>query len=233
MINILFSNIKHFRCERKFYIEGLTRKEVETILRFHPAIFKEIYYKRSVNNIYFDSFNLQHYFDNVSGVDKRLKVRIRWYGNLFGFIEKPTLELKLKHNLHAGKLFYPLKPFTLDNSFSIDVIHKIFNESSLHGVLKLRLKELKFSLLNNYNRKYFLSSNSKYRITIDTDMQAFKLAPYQNNFLSKSTNYTTTILELKYDNSYDEFTDSITNYFPFRITRSSKYVDGIVRLHIQ
>jgi len=225
------SNIKYFRYERKFYIEQLRIEEVETILKFHPAIFGEIYHQRSVNNIYLDSFNLQQYFDNINGVDRRLKVRIRWYGNLFGIIKNPTLELKLKHNLHVGKLFYPLKSFTLDNNFSIEVIRKVFKESSLHEVIRLHLMELNFSLLNSYNRKYFLSSNREYRVTLDTNMEVYKLSPYQNNFLYKSKD-SSTILEVKYNKSQDKFADSITGYFPFRMTRSSKYVDGITKLHI-
>lgn len=226
-----FSKVEHFRYERKFYIEGLARQEIETMLKFHPAIFIEIYHQRLVNNIYFDSFNLQHYFDHVSGTDKRLKVRVRWYGNLFGIIKNPTLELKFKHNLHVGKLLYPLKSFVLDNNFAIDVMHKVFKESSLDESLKLHLRELNFSLLNSYNRKYFLSADRNYRITIDTDMQIYELSPYQNNFLCRSTNDADTILELKYNKPQDEFAHFITNYFPFRIARSSKYVDGITKLH--
>ena len=232
MKNLFFSTVKNFRYERKFYVEGLTREEIETILKFHPAIFREIYHKRTVNSIYFDSFNLQHYFDNINGVEKRLKVRIRWYGNLFGFIENPVLELKLKHNLHVGKLQYPVKPFTLDNDFSSDVMRKVFEESSFPPAIKLHLMELNFCLLNSYSRRYFLSSDRKYRITLDVDRQVYRLFPCQNNFLYKSTDSATVILEVKYNKIQDEFVDNITNHFPFRITRSSKYADGIAKLHM-
>ena len=231
MKDFLFSNVKHFRYERKFYIAGLTREEVEAIVKFHPAIFREIYQERRVNSIYFDSFNLQQYFDNINGVDRRLKIRIRWYGDLFGFIESPTLELKLKHNLHVGKLLYPLKSFMLDNNFSIDILRETFRNSSLGEELKMHLMEVFPYFLNTYTRKYFLSSDRNYRITVDTNMQAYRLLRYENNFLHKSTNHTHTILELKYNNPNDEFINTITNYFPFRMTRSSKYVDGIVQLY--
>ena len=231
MEKFLFSNVEQFRYERKFYLEKLTREKIETTLKFHPSIFREIHHERTVNNIYFDSFNLQNYFDNLSGVNRRLKVRIRWYGNLFGFIEKPMLEFKLRHNLNIGKIVYPLKSFTLDSSFSIDIIRKTFKESSLNEALGLYLMELNFSLLNNYRRKYFLSADKKFRITIDTDMQVHKISPYRNSFLCKSTNYNDTILELKYNKSQSDFADNITSYFPFRVTKSSKYVDGIAKLY--
>ena len=232
METFLFSKLKHFRYERKFYLKGLKREELETILKFHPAAFKEIYYERTVNSIYFDSFDLHHYLDNVNGVTKRLKVRIRWYGDLLGFIEKPTLELKVKHNQHVGKLLYPLGPFTLDNNFSIDTIRNLFKKLSLPEVLKLHLIKLNFSLLNSYSRKYYLSSDKKYRLTIDKDVEVYKITPYHNNFLCKSKDTEGTILELKYNKPNDEFVDDITNYFSFRMTRSSKYVDGITRLYV-
>ena len=232
MKNFLFSNTRSFRYERKFFIEGLTREEVESIIKFHPVIFREIYQERTVNNIYFDSFNLRHYFDNINGADRRLKVRIRWYGNLFGFIENPVLELKLKHNLHVSKPLYLLKSFTLDNNFSIDIVRKIFGETFLPNTLKLHLAELNFSLLNSYNRKYFLSADRKYRLTTDSDMKVYKLLSYKNNFLDSSIDRTNIILELKYNMLQDKFVDSITNHFPFRITRSSKYAEGIRKIYV-
>ena len=199
MENFLSTNLKKFRYERKFFIKWLKRENVETILKFHPAMFKEIYHMRTVNNVYFDSFDLQHYLDNINGMSRRLKVRIRWYGEMFGFIENPMLELKIKHNLHIGKILYPLQPLTLDNKFSIKAMQKIFKESSLPKMLKFYLGSLNFSLLNTYKRKYFLSVDSKYRITVDTDRKVYRLSPHQNNFLHRCTDYNTVILELKYN----------------------------------
>ena len=73
MKNILFSNVKDFRYERKFYVDGLAGGEIEVALRHHPEAFGRIYHPRIVNNIYFDSVNMQHYFDNLGGVDRRIK----------------------------------------------------------------------------------------------------------------------------------------------------------------
>ena len=89
-------NPTSFRYERKFLVSELNRFEIESIVRLHPAIFSEIYHQRSVNNIYFDTMNVSNYLDNINGVKQRLKVRIRWYGDLFGFIDKSVLEFKIK-----------------------------------------------------------------------------------------------------------------------------------------
>ncbi|MBP7088556.1 MAG: VTC domain-containing protein [Candidatus Omnitrophica bacterium] len=231
MKNFSFLSLKNFRYERKFCLEGISAKDIEPILKLHPAIFKEIYYERRVNNIYLDSVDLRSFFDNINGISKRLKVRIRWYKDIFGIIKEPVLELKLKHNLHVGKLNYPLVSFMMDKSCSINTIRRVFEQSSLPERLKFHLKELSFSLLNSYRRRYFLSADKKYRITLDYDLEAYKLLPRYNSFLYKLKKQNTTVMELKYNEPNNIFANEITNYFSFRLARSSKYVDGIVSLY--
>ena len=230
MKDILISEIKNFRHERKFDITHLDKVEVESILRLHPAIFREIYHTRFVNNIYFDSHEKQHYFENINGVSRRLKVRIRWYNDLFGYIDKPVLELKVKHNLHVGKLSYPLHPFTLDSTLNIKSIREILNKSALPEAIKHHIVDLEFSLLNHYERKYFLSADRKYRVTLDSGMKAYWLSSFSNTFLQENIDYSGITVELKYTEQGDEGADKITRYFPFRMTRSSKYVKGIEKL---
>ena len=62
------------RYETKFSITDLDLYEVQHIIKKHPAVFQEIYYQRNVNNIYFDSSDLNSFVDNVEGEKKRRKV---------------------------------------------------------------------------------------------------------------------------------------------------------------
>ena len=232
MQSFIFSSVKHFRYERKFFIEHLSLQELELLLRLHPALFSEIYRQRFVNNLYLDSLDARHYFDNINGFNRRLKIRVRWYGDLFGNIQSPVLELKLKHNLHVGKIIYPLQGFRLDEEFSIEQLRSVFEGSGLPPLLLLYLRTLGFSLLNRYSRKYFLSADRNYRATMDAGMQAYKLYSFSNTFLQMHRDERNAILELKYNNPHDEGVDKITNCFPFRMTRSSKYVYGLERLNL-
>lgn len=222
-----------WRYERKFFISGLSKHEVESIVKLHPAMFSEIYYERTVNNIYLDSIDRGNYLDNVVGNSQRLKVRIRWYGDLFGSVEKPFLEIKTKSGYLSSKIAYELDPITIDRTVSLYTIRRILkNSSSIPDIIKPDLMSLGFSLLNNYRRKYFQSDDKKFRITIDSNMQFFEISPMDNSFLHKSVDYTSTILELKYDRDEDDHAENITKQFPFRITKSSKYVAGIDRVHV-
>lgn len=224
-------NLNNWRYERKFFVSGLSKHEIEAIVRQHPAMFSEIYYERNINNIYFDTFDMMNYFHNVDGLSQRMKFRIRWYGEMFGTIEKPVLELKIKEGQLGGKLHYPLDSFYLDDLQTNDKIHKVIASANLPEELKRIIKCLNYTLLNRYTRKYFESADKRFRITIDSHMKYINLSHLHNSYLSELNDYDSNILELKYGQESDHDARKITNCFPFRMTKSSKYVTGIDRLH--
>ncbi|HET8686404.1 MAG TPA: VTC domain-containing protein [Methanosarcina sp.] len=162
---------EELRYERKVVVYGMSIHEIESIVKLHPAIFTERHLPRYINNIYFDTYSMSNYFDNVDGLSRRLKVRIRWYGDLLGFIESPVLEFKNKRGLLGGKICFPLKSFCLDNRYSLEKQQEIFMESGIPEIFVEYLKSLRFTLLNRYHRKYFESSDHKFRITIDSGME--------------------------------------------------------------
>jgi len=225
--SLLLKNLNKYRYERKFSISSITKPEIESNVNLNPLLFSEIYHERYINNIYLDTNNLSFYNENIVGLANRIKVRIRWYGDLFGLIRKPVLELKIKDGLLGRKLTFPIRSFKLDNAFNSDLINKIFLESDIPIELKMKLKLLDICLLNRYSRKYFISQNKIFRITIDSDQAFIQINNQNNSFSNRHYNDTDTILELKYDDSYDGDASYITNYFPFRMTKNSKYVSGM------
>ena len=232
MVNSILDSIQNFRYERKFHVTELTDQEMDVLIRHHPSLFNEIYQERNVNNIYFDTLDKQSYMDNKDGLTRRLKVRIRWYGELFGKVEQPVLEFKVKHNLHIGKLSYPLKSFVFNEDIALSSLRRIMEESDLPAVICMHLKQLDFSLVNRYRRKYFLSADRRFRLTKDLDLEVLRIAPFGNIFIEKIKDDRSIILELKYTHAQEEEAEAVTRHFPFRATRSSKYVNGIERLEV-
>ena len=219
-----------WRYERKFFIsrDEADRHEIENAIKLHPAMFSEIYYARHVNNMYLDSPELDNYADNLIGTCQRLKVRIRWYQDLFGLVKKPVLELKIKHGEIGTKHSYPLKPFRLDKNFTLDYLQEqVFENSGLPENVLESLKGLRFLLLNRYLRRYFLSADKKYRMTIDSGLEFCNIGPKNNSFDECKRFDDIFILELKYQHEHDDGVERITNGFPFRLTKSSKYVLGV------
>ena len=220
----------NYRYERKFFISDITKHNVESIVKLHPAMFSAIFHQRFVNSIYFDAIDFRNYFDNVNGSSHRIKIRIRWYGELFGHIKKPVLELKIKNESLNRKQIYSLGPFNLDNSFTAEEILDIINKSDVPEIIKIN--SLKPVLLTRYSRKYFKSADGNYRITIDTDLVFYHIFCQKNLFVNKQIDDINVILELKYNQNADNKANYITNFFPFRLSKSSKYVTGIDKLYV-
>ena len=69
-------NTNTYRYERKFIIPSLSEQMVEILVKLNPAMFSEIFHRRYVNNIYFDSIDLVNFFDTgfhtVKGEPQRL-----------------------------------------------------------------------------------------------------------------------------------------------------------------
>jgi hypothetical protein len=215
------------RFERKFLITDYSQTDVAQLIKFHPACFREIFHKRAINNIYFDTLGMTNYFDNVEGEKNRIKVRIRWYGDLFGNIQSPTLEYKIKKGLLGNKVSYALNPFVLDTNFDKNQITKALDRDSIPLSVKEEVGSLKPTLLNSYIRSYYLSADKKFRITIDHRLTYYKIAYSGNTFLNKKTDLKATVLELKYNSVHEEEAKEVGSAFPFMLTKNSKYLQGL------
>ncbi|MCF6169414.1 MAG: polyphosphate polymerase domain-containing protein [Bacteroidales bacterium] len=218
------------RFERKFLVADMHYADIEQQVRVHPAAFSPIFHPRTINNIYFDSNEFDFFHDNVSGKGSRKKARIRWYNNLLGNIEKPVLEFKIREGMLGNKRSFPLKPFALDTHLTTKKLQAVFYASGLPDWALEVLLQLKPALLNCYRRKYFLSFDNKFRLTLDDQLTYYSIAGNNNTFVE---NYKSedVIVELKYDKQNDDVAPAITNNLPFRLTKSSKYVNGVELLH--
>lgn len=224
--------LEPLRYERKFLINDYSHQEVEQFVKFHPACFSAIFHERKVNNIYFDTLGLNNYHDNLDGQQSRTKVRIRWYGNLFGKIEKPVLEFKIKKGLLGFKKSYFLNSFILDKQFNKSQLKNILNSQKVPPYVKNELISLSPTLLNTYNRKYFLSADKKFRITIDHELSYYKINNSYNTFIAKSQDHYSTVLELKYDTCFETESNQVASLLPFALTKNSKYLQGLERIFI-
>ncbi len=224
-----FINTEHkYRFERKFTVpDYFSFKEIEHQIKQNSALFRGVFHKRQVNNIYFDTEGYNDYFDNVLGVSDRKKIRIRWYGDTFGEISKPVLEIKIKKGLVGDKWSYKLNPFTLDKNFTNAYIQSIFKESGIPLPILESVKMVVPTLLNSYSRTYYLSADNRFRITLDFDLLYHKIDKRFNNFDKKPVKDKNKIVELKYGLAEDNDAKKISTQFSFRLNKNSKYVNGV------
>lgn len=216
------------RYERKFLIKDMSFEEVDLIIKRNYFNFQKRFSDRYVNNIYFDNYNLDNFKDNIEGNTNRKKVRIRWYGSHTGRINNPKLEVKIKKGEIGYKEVINLKPFEFNSNYNIntDILRR-----ELRGISKSSIIDNLYpTLVNRYKRRYYESFNRKFRITLDKKLEYFS---FINGNISLFQNYKdnlSIVLELKYSLEAAKSANKVSNQFPFRITKSSKYVNGIEQI---
>jgi len=215
------------RYERKALISGLVPAQIEFLLKTHPLLFREIHHQRHINNIYFDTIERSIYADGVEGAVRRQKVRVRWYGDLVGAIDAPVLELKNKQGLVGWKDSFPLKPFSLTKDTGAASLRPCLVTREGLEWFERELASLDAVLVNRYSRRYFQSAHGRIRATIDTDPTYYRVPNRDGGRWVRYQDRTHTVLEFKYDAKDDDELRLLLADSPFRLTKSSKYVQGI------
>lgn len=223
-----YTELKVRRYERKFLPPYICRGQVESLLMRNSFAFRKAYSPRQVNNIYFDTPGFDCYYANLFGIGYRWKVRIRWYGNLFGNISNPVLELKIKHGYSGSKKSFMLSSMTIDKDhFDGSKLMEMFENESIPEEIRLKLESLQPVLLNSYLRSYFVSGNGLFRATVDDQLSYYQVRLTWNQFHFPMKEENKTVLEIKYNMEYDDQAPEITRQFPFRMEKNSKFVSGM------
>ncbi|HOZ30694.1 MAG TPA: VTC domain-containing protein [Bacteroidales bacterium] len=221
-----YQKLENFRYERKFRPEILDFRQVENIVLGSAAFFRRIYHPRYVNNIYLDTPELDCLYDNLMGKSERKKYRIRWYGDIKGHISEAVFEIKIKTAYRGTKTSFFLKDFELNENFSNSECFKVLKESDIPIEVLDEVAGMEIKLFNTYRRSYFRDVTGIYRLTIDDDIKYYN---FKDNF-NRFTQYvrdSNTVVEIKYDEEHNEYAPNIINSLPFRMTRNSKYIEGL------
>ena len=216
-----------YRYERKFVVEHRDAHEVALWVRQNPAMFRPAYPLRWVNNIYFESPGFQYYFDNKDGLEKRKKIRVRWYGPLFGRVERPMLEFKIKAGLVGRKESYRLPALVMGKATGLEALASALPAAELPLLVQRELAFVVPTLLNRYHRQYYVSADGAHRLTLDAGLEFYRCLSPTHAFVERRSAPRLIVLELKYPESAAGGAESITNAFPVRLTRMSKYVLGL------
>ena len=215
------------RYERKFTVVTKNIKEIILRIKKNPAFFREIYYPRQINNIYLDTPQFQFYNDNQIGIANRKKIRVRWYGDLQGTIQKPKLEYKLKEGTVGNKLIFNLPNFELSPTFTKNNLKEVLEEANLPSSILKEVCNLIPTLINTYQRHYYISADNHFRLTLDQDLTYYYFHTFKNSLFKKEKELNAYVIELKYGKDVDLFANKVTNFFPYRLDKKSKYVTGI------
>jgi hypothetical protein len=219
-----------WRNEKKF-VMNFDHSTEFTILT-HPLMFREIYAERKINNIYFDTSNFEKYFASINGLNERDKIRFRWYGDTYENINEANLEYKIKKGELGCKKQYRLNSVPHLKLDDIERHVEQFLNCELPGTVHTDMKLLQPSLMNSYQRKYYLSICDQFRITLDFNIRSIPLR-FVNNFPFENIfEQDVSVLEIKYGDVQKTDSRIAINSLPYNQSRNSKYVNGLGDLYL-
>lgn len=219
------------RYELKMVCDGFYLHQAEGWIRQHSLGFRTAYPQRRVNNIYFDTVDLDSYNDHLEGVGLRRKLRYRWYGEDL-FRAQGQLEIKNKKGRVGWKVTQPLAtPLDLAGASWAELGRALHAASS--GVFAELLGVTRPVSINTYQRRYFISADGRIRMTLDFDLSAYdQQLAVRPNLRFKAPGVDVIVLEFKSETAQAPALADALAEFPLRTIAYSKYVgviDGIVQ----
>ncbi len=223
--------MNNYRSEIKFVCYEHNYYLLKNWIKLHKFNFFKEYEDRNVNNIYFDSLNYKAFNDNLIGIPSRLKVRYRWYGNLFSENKKNegSLEFKFKKNIYGYKKVFKINNLTLNpNSNWSDIKNKILKTLTPEYKILFNRNSEKI-LINQYKREYFISKNKKLRITLDKNIKIFdqRFTFEKPNFKFKNYTQDHLVIEFKFNKEDKILLNDLDINIPIKASRNSKYINGV------
>jgi len=212
-----------WRYETKIVVKDASVSNLLNEIHLNPLMFRQLFVPRVVNNLYFDTLDLDFFHDHIYGYTKRVKVRLRWYGE-FENINSAVLEIKKKDGTVGTKLSFPVSgKVSLDKNISLI---EILKRTDAPAQLQENLSNLVPSLYNRYHRSYFISANEKVRLTLDEHI--LHKAIYSAVWMEEPDDLK--IIEFKYNqNEFFDGERALKN-FSYVQDKSSKYIRGLLRI---
>jgi|WetSurMetagenome_2_1015567.scaffolds.fasta_scaffold76725_2 hypothetical protein len=215
------------RYERKFVATELTGEGAVSLVKQHPALFREAYPPRLVTSVYLDTPSLSDYHAHVGGAGRRSKTRVRWYGAQREVIEAPFLERKVKAGPVGDKESFALGRLCLPSLYGTHALRRSLESADLPGLLRAALALRQPSAANRYRRRYFESADRRFRITVDEAFEVLRVQPVFRPAERGLRSSRLVIVELKFAPADAEDGADIAAHLPFRLAQFSKYLASI------
>lgn len=218
---------KDSRLEIKFITHDVNYPLVVNWIKLNRENFKKRYIDRIVNNIYFDSFDYEAFKDNIYGSSSRMKIRYRWYSH-FKEQQSGKLEFKFKRNIFGWKKRFQVPNLKINSNLRLNTLTKNI-KNILNSYEKIIFENnCEPKIINQYKREYYENYNKKFRVTIDTSHNIYDQRFCKKvNLTKKSLIQKYIIVEFKFDRNNSHLSKTMLKTLPFRISRSSKYINSI------
>ncbi len=218
------------RFEYKFYVHRskipLLRNIISTKLRIddHVDPNRKHY---TVRSIYFDSIDLKHYYEKISGLKHRKKVRLRGYdynpdSTVFFEVKRKFEEPGMK-NRYSTKYFESLRminerTITTDD----DDLNKFF-----YQVMSYNLRPIVNVIYDREPYTEIFPTNNNLRITFDKNLRSVAYPKIDQLFVDDDVKIAMRdnfILEIKFDNFLPSWVRNMSESLSLNRESASKYI---------
>lgn len=218
------SDLADLRYETKFIVG---RRQTPAFVAWLHSLrrFRVSFPKRFVNSLYFDTFAFESVRDNIIGLPRRRKFRLRWYHHEMATDGHDVhFEIKYRENRAGRKELFPvgisvkeLLEFDLKSlgrhlgkaiPDSAQVPSEVFHNPIVHVL---------------YNRSYF-EIEPRIRVTFDSEIRFFDLRATSKMYQRKPISYPLNIVEIKYEMTDREHVSRLLESSNMSPVRHSKYL---------
>lgn len=231
------------RRELKYYIAPELIPEVKRYIA--PYVEVDPYardrenYTYTIRSIYFDTEQLDFYYEKLDGLRIRKKIRVRSY-NEFNPESFAFLEIKRRYNNRIVKErskvpLHQLEKICIHRTNPNGHVDVFSNGSVVTGKFLYNLSQLDLqpTLLVTYEREpYIGAADSSIRVTFDKDVRALAAPRLDDLFADDGFEYLTNgrcILELKFNDFMPRWMRYLVAELNIRVQSISKYCMGVAR----
>jgi hypothetical protein len=223
--------MEDMRYEIKMECEQELLPQVRSWVNSHSAGFCRAYPPRQVNSLYLDTHSMDTLNDHLESVPTRRKLRYRWYGKDIS-TACGHLELKNKTERAGWKINQTVQAMLrLDRDDWTTIQQQMLCgiDGSEHGMLFQEVLRVSRPLiLNCYDREYYVTSDSRVRLTIDMKQKVFsQWLTVRPNLTFQTPTLDILIIEFKCDVAHGRYLTDILSEFPLRIHRHSKFINAV------
>lgn len=217
-----------FRSEIKFILSDIEVDKLlcnPTFLRF----FNNVYPDRQIKTLYFDTENFTYLNDNLSGISKRQKFRLRIYEKPLNKYDESFFEVKIRNNSYNWKYRHQIQKFKLKDVRlgSTDFYNFFYKELNYNEYTASFFEKPHFiTLANSYLRSYFETING-IRLTVDKKLNFNGLHMDSMIWADNTINEQYNVVEIKYEPSMKNVVSNLCRTFSLKQVRHSKYVKGL------
>ncbi|MBI2045807.1 MAG: polyphosphate polymerase domain-containing protein [Parcubacteria group bacterium] len=226
---------KNFRYEFKYVLDSGVAAAIEAYLekiglKKDDAAENGLYV---VTSLYFDTPTLEDYYDKLSGIKYRKKLRGRVHHNNFVADKKVWLEIKEKHDMNINKMresiSYDDWMRLVQTGSTFDIGNKHRGNKTIQKFLYLfHRKNYRPHAIVRYSRKAFIDNFlSGIRVTLDSNLETCAWEVFMDNEAMDAMYPGKVVLEVKFSKAMPWWFGDMVKRFQLSRQAFSKYTHAV------